>query len=252
MKNTFKPFAILCLILFAASKAGAQTKVFKEVAEGISSEFEVILQDDKLVGYLGFTQLEQASEDSFNYRISIMDENLNDIGAVNFREQKLSLRGVSFEQDVLCLAYLKSNFQDVPYHSKKQFKDVQANAKSSLFTQFVSLDGKIKATNTVALQITPKAPDLYPGCRICLLFGRRAKEDAPCIRCVGKTTMEKRRPGCRSKRCRGGPTYFYYFCALWARRNSFGSRRSNTFPMCCSIPRGWRENGRRSINTTVR
>lgn len=161
MKNTFRPFAILCLVLFAASNAGAQTKVFKEVAEGISSQFEVIVQDDKLVGYLAFTQLEQASEDSFNYRISIMDENLNDIGAVNFREQKLSLRGVSFEQDVLCLAYLKTNFQDVQYKNKKQFKDVVANAKSALFTQFVSLDGKIKATNAVALQITPSSPGAY-------------------------------------------------------------------------------------------
>ncbi|HEV2480951.1 MAG TPA: DUF6770 family protein, partial [Puia sp.] len=160
MKNTKRWLVLLGLILFAASTVKAQTKVFKEVAEGISSQFEVIVQDDKLVGYLGFTQLEQASEDSFNYRISIMDENLNDIGTVNFREQKLTLAGVSFEQDVLCLAYLKSNFQDVPYH-KKQFKEVLANAKSSLFTQFISLDGKIKATNNVNLMITPKAPDLY-------------------------------------------------------------------------------------------
>ena len=158
MKNTKKWLSFLGLVLFAASTAEAQTKVFKEVAEGISSQFEVIIQDDKLVGYLAFTQLEQASADSFNYRISIMDENLNDIGSVNFREQKLSLADVTFEQDVLCLAYLKSNFQDITYH-KRQFKEVLANAKSTLFTQFISLDGKIKATNNVNLMITPKAPD---------------------------------------------------------------------------------------------
>jgi len=157
MKNTRIGLALLGLVLFGASAVNAQTKVFKEVAEGISSQFEVIVQDDKLVGYLGFTQLEQASADSFNYRISIMDENLNDIGTVNFRERKLNLAGVTFEQDVLCLAYLKTNFQDVPYH-KRQFKDVVANAKSSLFTQFISLDGKVKATSDVNLMITPKAP----------------------------------------------------------------------------------------------
>lgn len=145
------------LVFFAVSAVEAQTKVFKEVVEGISSQFEVIFQDDKLVGYLGFTQLEQASADSFNYRISIMDENLNDIGTVNFRERKLSLAGVSFEQDVLCLAYLKSNFLDAPYH-KRHFKEVSANAKSSLFTQFISLDGKILASGDVGLMITPKAP----------------------------------------------------------------------------------------------
>lgn len=160
MKNTKRWFPILILVLLAASGAEAQTKVFKEVADGISSQFEVIVQDDKLVGYLAFTQLEQASADSFNYRISIMDENLNDIGTVNFREEKLSLAGVSFEQDVLCLAYLKSNFQDIPYH-KRQFKQVLANAQSSLFTQFISLDGKVRATNNLALKLTPAAPGLY-------------------------------------------------------------------------------------------
>jgi len=161
MKNTKRWLAFLGLILIAASGAEAQTKVFKEVAEGISSEFEVIIQDDKLVGYLAFTQLEQASADSFNYRISIMDENLNDIGSVNFRERKLSLKGVSFEQDILCLAYLKSNSMDVPYKNKRQFREVVANAKSSLFTQFISLEGKVKATNDIVLTVTPKAPDLY-------------------------------------------------------------------------------------------
>jgi hypothetical protein len=35
-----------------------------------------------LVGYLAFTRLEQADADSFNYRITIIDENLHDIGAV--------------------------------------------------------------------------------------------------------------------------------------------------------------------------
>ncbi len=159
MKNTFNWFLALALVLLATSNAEAQTKVFKEVAEGISSQFEVIVQDDKMVGYLAFTQLEQASADSFNYRISIMDENLNDIGTLNFREQKLSLKGVSFEQDVLCLAYLKSNFLDAQSHNRKQFKEIQASAKSTLFTQFVSLEGKIKATNDVVLQITPRAPD---------------------------------------------------------------------------------------------
>jgi hypothetical protein len=161
MKNKVRWFTLLGLILFTASNAQAQTKVFKEVAEGISSQFEVITQDDKLVGYLGFTQLEQASADSFNYVITIMDENLNDIGAVNFRERKLSLKGVTFEQDVLCLAYLKTNFEEVQYHNKKQFKEVLASAKATLFTQFISLDGKIKTTNDIALQITPKSPDLY-------------------------------------------------------------------------------------------
>src|ERR1700761_1202885 len=161
MKNARK-WPLMSMALFILSAAEAQTKVFKEVAEGISSQFEVIVQDDKLVGYLGFTQLEQASVDSFNYHISIMDENLNDIGSVNFREEKLTLRAVSFESDILCLAYLKSNFQETPYHNRRDFKETVANAKSSLWTQFISLDGKIAATNNSPMTLAPHAPD-YPG-----------------------------------------------------------------------------------------
>jgi len=64
----------------------AQTKVFKEVGEDISTQVKPIMQDNAVVGYLAFTRLEKASADSFNYRLTIMDENLNDIGAVNFRQ----------------------------------------------------------------------------------------------------------------------------------------------------------------------
>ncbi|HEX8460686.1 MAG TPA: DUF6770 family protein, partial [Segetibacter sp.] len=81
-----KPLVAALCSLLAFCSADAQSKVFKEVSDEISSEMKVITQDDALVGYLMFTRLEKASEDSFNYRISIMDENLNDIGKVNFKE----------------------------------------------------------------------------------------------------------------------------------------------------------------------
>ena len=64
----------------------AQTKVFKEVSEDIATQTRGIIQDNSLVGYVTFTRLEKASEDSFNYKITLMDENLNDIGTVNFTE----------------------------------------------------------------------------------------------------------------------------------------------------------------------
>jgi hypothetical protein len=127
----------------------AQTKVFKEVSEDISSQMNTIEQDGALVGYMAFTQLEKASADSFNYRVTIMDENLNDIGTVNFKEQKLFLRAVSFEGDVLCLAYLKSNIVGNEFKNKREYKDAILGAKASVFTQFLSMDGKIIRTNSV-------------------------------------------------------------------------------------------------------
>ncbi len=148
---------ILPFLLLFASAAQAQTKVFKEVAADISSDLELIRQDGKLVGYVMFTQLEKASEDSFNYKLTIMDENLNDIGTVSFRQEKLNLKGVSFEQDILCLAYVKSNFVGREYSNGKEFRRESANAHTGLFTQFVNLSGKIIAANTIAMDIRPES-----------------------------------------------------------------------------------------------
>ena len=144
MKKVIVP---LLLLLTAGYFTQAQTKVFKEVSDDISSQIKVIKQDNALVGYLAFTRLEKAGPDSFNYRITIMDENLNDIGKVDFREEALKLEDVSFEQDVLCLAYLKSNFLGQTYNDRKAFRAALDNAKYSVFTQFLNLDGKILKTN---------------------------------------------------------------------------------------------------------
>jgi hypothetical protein len=142
----------LCL-LTACICANAQSKVFKEVGDEISSEVQLIVQDNSLVGYLVFTRLEKASEDSFNYKIAIMDENLNDIGTVNFREQSLSLQSAAFEQDVLCLAYLKSNVVGQSFKSKKDYKNAVNHLKNSIVTQFLNLDGKIIKANSVPVDV---------------------------------------------------------------------------------------------------
>ena len=86
----------------------AQSKIFKEVGEDISTRVKTITQDNALVGYLAFTRLEKTDADSFNYRVTIMDENLKEIGTVNFRQEILDLQAVSFEQNVLCLGYIQS------------------------------------------------------------------------------------------------------------------------------------------------
>ncbi|TWV98696.1 DUF6770 family protein [Chitinophaga pinensis] len=85
----------LLLLILSPLLLQAQTKVFKEVHEGISTEFKPIFQNGNLIGYLTFSELERANKDSFNYRIDIMDENLNDLGIVNFKEKKLDLQQVS-------------------------------------------------------------------------------------------------------------------------------------------------------------
>lgn len=161
MKPSPNLYLLLCLLLLSVCKTQAQTKLFKAVAEDMDQETKPIIQDGNLVGYLAFTQLEKASADSFNYRLSIMDENLNDIGTVNFRDEKLNLKGVSFEQDVLCLTYIKSNFVGKVYRNAKEFRRDVDNARTSLFTQFLNLSGKVIATNNIKMSITPESDPVF-------------------------------------------------------------------------------------------
>lgn len=148
-----KVFLLVLTCSLACLYATAQSKVFKEVSEEISSQVAPIRQDDALVGYLVFARLEKVSEDSFNYRVTIMDENLNDIGTVNFREESIYLQGVAFEQDVLCLAYYKSNAYGKIFNNSRAFRAEQPRFRNSVMVQFLGLNGKILKTNTTPINI---------------------------------------------------------------------------------------------------
>jgi hypothetical protein len=71
-----------------------------------------------------------------------MDENLNDIGVVNFREENLMLQAVAFDQDVLCLGYLKSSLMDKVMRNKRMYNAAAEGAKHAVVIQFLGLDGK--------------------------------------------------------------------------------------------------------------
>jgi hypothetical protein len=131
----------------------AQSKIFKEVGEEISTQFKTITQDNALVGYLAFTKLEKSDADSFNYRISIMDENLNDIGTVNFRQVNLYLQAVSFEKDVLSLGYIKSPM--IAGVGRKEARKAKKNEDyNTIMVQFVGLNGKIINAYTKPVDLT--------------------------------------------------------------------------------------------------
>jgi hypothetical protein len=76
---------LLFFCLLFSSQLWSQSKVFKEIANEIDSRFLPIEQDNKLVGYTMFSKIEKASKDSFNYKIVILDENLNDLGVVDLK-----------------------------------------------------------------------------------------------------------------------------------------------------------------------
>ncbi|SEW42847.1 DUF6770 family protein [Chitinophaga arvensicola] len=149
-----KQLIVACtLLFFTITGTFAQTKVFKEVGNEMSSSMRTISQDGTLVGYLVFTELEKADKDSFNYKITIMDENLNDIGVVNFREMKLDLRSVAFEQEVLCLSYMKSNLLGHAIKKRKEIREAVSKGYMAVFTQFIDLTGKVLKTNTIKVGV---------------------------------------------------------------------------------------------------
>lgn len=146
---------ILLLTLYLLAIMGgvnAQSKVFKEVNDEISTSMKAIIQDGALVGYLTFTQLEKVTEDSFNYKVTILDENLNDLGKVNFKDERMSLVAVSFEQDILCLAYFKSNIIGKEFKNRKEF-DGFTNRENKVVLQFLNLDGKLLKTSNIPVNI---------------------------------------------------------------------------------------------------
>jgi len=202
--------------LFFICSLQAQTKVFKEVSEDISTQIKAITQDNALVGYLAFTRLEKASADSFNYRVTIMDENLNDIGAVNFRQAWLELQNVTFEQNVLCLGYIQSPLEGVTsIRTMRDYKKAEDAANSShILLQFISLDGKVINTyyREANLQMAPVGRAnafsvkvggyLKYGMQIrnipnkgfCLFYGDDMKQDLVIFDTKGDLTSEQSAP----------------------------------------------------------
>jgi hypothetical protein len=148
MKPALKKAALALLTFLFTHALNAQTKIFREVGEDISTQIRPITQDNALVGYLAFTRLEQADADSFNYRVTIIDENLHDIGAVNFRQENLQLEAVSFEQNTLCLGYIQSPLAGgESVRSRAALRKAKDDAASShILVQFINLNGRIIST----------------------------------------------------------------------------------------------------------
>jgi hypothetical protein len=148
---------LIILLAVLVGPTFAQKRIFKEVGQDISTSAQPIMENDVLVGYLALTQLEKVSKDSFSYRLTIMDENLNDLGVVNFHELKLRLEDVMIEDNILCLAYVKSNVLGYRYEHRADRNKAFQTGKAWMFTQFINLKGEILKTAQVPLGVDIKA-----------------------------------------------------------------------------------------------
>jgi hypothetical protein len=142
---------VLCFAL-AFHYGHGQSKVFREVSKDIETKIETITQDNSLVGYLVFTKLEKLSTDSFRYKLSFLDENLNDIGNYSFSNQNLQIQDVAFDNDVLCVGYLRN---DAPEEIKsRDFAKKIKKVKSSVYLQFLNLNGQLLNDHSEAVNAT--------------------------------------------------------------------------------------------------
>ena len=155
-----KKLILLATAIWAiATISTAQSRVFKEISEDIRSEFRAILQDQSLVGYTMLTQLEKTSEDSFNYKLTIMDENLNDIGVVSLKDESISMKGVAFENDLLSLVFVKNKVLNRSFRNQKQAKASMREAGTTkVVVKFMDLSGKIVNEHQYTVN-----PDIEPG-----------------------------------------------------------------------------------------
>lgn len=133
----------------------AQSKVFNQIAGAIRTDLSEISQNRKVVGYVRLVQLEKTSKDMYNYELNIMDENLNDISTAKFSDAYLGLNDVAFEQDVICVSFVKGTTETALY--------------------FINLEGKvIKIQNIESKKTTNGVTKNLPG--VGFLFHKRAKD----------------------------------------------------------------------------
>jgi hypothetical protein len=139
-----KQICLAFVLMGSIFLCNAQSRVFKEISEDIKSEFRPILQDQGLVGYTMLTQLEKTSEDSFNYKLTIMDENLNDIGVVNFRDEAVALKSVAFENDLLAMVFVKTKLFDKSFRNQKKANQfIHESGACKIVVKFMDLAGKV-------------------------------------------------------------------------------------------------------------
>lgn len=150
MKRIF----LTLIVLFCSLCVFAQSKIFKEVSEDISSSIHDLRENGELVGYIVFTRLEAVSEDSFNYKITIMDENLNDLGVVTFRERQLLIQAMAIEGDVVSIAFVRSFMHNQFYKNDKEFEKALKKETNSLLVQFIRVDGKLLQSYNTGIAIS--------------------------------------------------------------------------------------------------
>lgn len=156
-----KTVGLLTLLLIFANHLLAQTRVFEEVAGDILSKNFVLREDRSIVGYLRFSRLEKVDADSFKYKISVMDENLNDLTTFEFKGKELDAQNVQYLDEHIYVLYLESEYLFSELKKNKEVKEDNKSATSNFLLCKYDLDGNLKEKNITKAKISNTA--MYSG-----------------------------------------------------------------------------------------
>lgn len=156
-----KTVGLLTLLLRFANHLLAQTRVFEEVAGDISSQNFVLRENRSIVGYLRFSRLEKVDADSFKYKISVMDENLNDLTTFEFKGKELDAQNVQYLDEHIYVLYLESEYLFSELKKNKEVKEDNKTATSNFVLCKYDLDGNLKEKNITKAKINNTA--MYSG-----------------------------------------------------------------------------------------
>ncbi len=107
MKNT-----LLLLAIFLSLNVFAQSKVFNNVIEVELQSSVEITNNKQIVGYAFFYKIDKLKKTSL-YRLSILDENLKEIGSNEFEGAKdLLLKKAAYESNKLLLSFFDASKKD--------------------------------------------------------------------------------------------------------------------------------------------
>ncbi|GAA4453574.1 hypothetical protein [Rurimicrobium arvi] len=130
---------IIPIFCLTGTSTKAQFLSFKKPANALRSYTIRTGEGDKLQNFVNFTELERTGQDSFFYRLSVMDEQLSKAGHIDFSDAYLKPMAAARGAGLLCIAYLRTEKPRIKLFQKPQ-------TEGELFFQFIDSAGTIRYT----------------------------------------------------------------------------------------------------------
>lgn len=112
----FKNLFSLLLFFVLSGSLGAQTKTFDDVLEVRLQDMGPIYQDQLVKGYYMFYNVEKADRKNNNFKLIVLDDNLNKVSEKNMTESKyIQLSDAGYDEQSLFFVFYESKEKKLEY-----------------------------------------------------------------------------------------------------------------------------------------